>query len=98
MRWLLVASPIRTRCHHVAGRVVVVVVGGRGLDRIGPRPLQHNQAVPLQFEGGWIARQEWRLGIRRRFALNAGGWLNQTYYIRYSAQIFEAAMPADCAC
>ncbi len=25
------------------------------------------------------------------FALNAGGWLNQTYYIRYSAQIFEAA-------
>lgn len=25
------------------------------------------------------------------FALNVGGWLNQTYYIRYSAQIFEAA-------
>jgi glucan endo-1,3-alpha-glucosidase len=25
------------------------------------------------------------------FALNVGGWLNQTYYIRYSAQIFEVA-------
>ena len=25
------------------------------------------------------------------FALNVGGWLNQTYYIRYSAQMFEAA-------
>ncbi len=25
------------------------------------------------------------------FALNFGGWLNQTYYIRYTAQIFEAA-------
>ncbi len=25
------------------------------------------------------------------FALDAGGWLNQTYYIRYSAQMFEAA-------
>ena len=26
------------------------------------------------------------------FALNAGGWLNQNYYIIYSAQIFEAAV------
>ncbi|MGD0964567.1 MAG: glycoside hydrolase family 71 protein [Candidatus Acidiferrales bacterium] len=26
------------------------------------------------------------------FALDAGGWLKQTYYIRYSAQIFEAAV------
>ena len=26
------------------------------------------------------------------FALNVGGWLNQTYYIVYSAQIFEAAV------
>ncbi|HVZ83484.1 MAG TPA: endo-1,3-alpha-glucanase family glycosylhydrolase [Terracidiphilus sp.] len=25
------------------------------------------------------------------FALNAGGWLRQTYYIRYAAQMFEAA-------
>jgi len=25
------------------------------------------------------------------FALNVGGWLNQAYYIRYSAQMFEAA-------
>ncbi len=25
------------------------------------------------------------------FALDVGGWLNQTYYIRYSTQIFEAA-------
>jgi len=25
------------------------------------------------------------------FALNVGGWLNQTYYIRYSSQMFEAA-------
>jgi glucan endo-1,3-alpha-glucosidase len=25
------------------------------------------------------------------FALNVGGWLNQTYYIRYSAELFEAA-------
>lgn len=25
------------------------------------------------------------------FALNVGGWLNQTYYIKYSAQMFEAA-------
>ena len=25
------------------------------------------------------------------FALNVGGWLNQTYYIRYSAEMFEAA-------
>jgi glucan endo-1,3-alpha-glucosidase len=25
------------------------------------------------------------------FALNVGGWLNQTYYIRYSSEIFEAA-------
>jgi fibronectin type 3 domain-containing protein len=25
------------------------------------------------------------------FALNVGGWLNQTYYIRYTAQMFEAA-------
>ena len=25
------------------------------------------------------------------FALDVGGWLNQTYYIRYSAQMFEAA-------
>ena len=26
------------------------------------------------------------------FALNAGGWLHQTYYIRYAAQMFEAAL------
>jgi glucan endo-1,3-alpha-glucosidase len=26
------------------------------------------------------------------FALNAGGWLRQTYYIRYAAQMFEAAV------
>jgi glucan endo-1,3-alpha-glucosidase len=26
------------------------------------------------------------------FALNAGGWLHQTYYIRYAAQMFEAAV------
>jgi glucan endo-1,3-alpha-glucosidase len=26
------------------------------------------------------------------FALNAGGWLNQAYYIRYAAQMFEAAV------
>ena len=26
------------------------------------------------------------------FALNAGGWLNQTYYVRYAAQMFEAAV------
>jgi hypothetical protein len=26
------------------------------------------------------------------FALNAGGWLRETYYIRYSAQMFEAAL------
>jgi hypothetical protein len=26
------------------------------------------------------------------FALNAGGWLHQTYYIRYAAQMFEAAI------
>ena len=26
------------------------------------------------------------------FALNAGGWLRQTYYIRYAAQMFEAAL------
>jgi glucan endo-1,3-alpha-glucosidase len=25
------------------------------------------------------------------FALNAGGWLHETYYIRYAAQMFEAA-------
>src|SRR5580698_6109287 len=25
------------------------------------------------------------------FALNVGGWLNQSYYIVYSAQMFEAA-------
>ncbi len=25
------------------------------------------------------------------FALNVGGWLNQTYYIKYAAQMFEAA-------
>jgi glucan endo-1,3-alpha-glucosidase len=25
------------------------------------------------------------------FALNVGGWLNQTYYVRYSSQMFEAA-------
>ena len=29
------------------------------------------------------------------FALNVGGWLNQTYYIRYTAQIFEAAARLD---
>jgi hypothetical protein len=26
------------------------------------------------------------------FALNVGGWLNQNYYIVYSAQMFEAAV------
>jgi glucan endo-1,3-alpha-glucosidase len=26
------------------------------------------------------------------FALNAGGWLRETYYIRYAAQMFEAAV------
>src|SRR6202789_3224849 len=26
------------------------------------------------------------------FALNAGGWLHQSYYIRYAAQMFEAAV------
>ena len=26
------------------------------------------------------------------FALNAGGWLRETYYIRYAAQMFEAAL------
>lgn len=26
------------------------------------------------------------------FALNAGGWLHETYYIRYAAQMFEAAL------
>src|SRR5580698_8801420 len=26
------------------------------------------------------------------FALNAGGWLHQSYYIRYAAQMFEAAI------
>src|SRR5438105_2402440 len=25
------------------------------------------------------------------FALNCGGWINQTYYITYSTQLFEAA-------
>jgi hypothetical protein len=29
------------------------------------------------------------------FALNAGGWLNQPYYIRYAAQMFEAAARLD---
>jgi Glycosyl hydrolase family 71 len=36
-------------------------------------------------------KQAQSLGING-FALNAGGWLRQTYYIRYAAQMFEAAL------
>ena len=36
-------------------------------------------------------RQAQALGIDG-FALNVGGWLKQTYYIRYTSEIFEAAL------
>lgn len=36
-------------------------------------------------------RQAQAMGIDG-FALNAGGWLHQPYYIRYAAQMFEAAV------
>src|ERR1700761_6731076 len=35
-------------------------------------------------------KQAQALGIDG-FALNAGGWLRQPYYVRYAAQMFEAA-------
>jgi hypothetical protein len=39
-------------------------------------------------------RQAQSLGIDG-FALNAGGWLKQPYYVRYAAQMFEAAARLD---
>lgn len=39
-------------------------------------------------------RQAQAMGIDG-FALNAGGWLRQPYYIRYAAQMFEAALRLD---
>jgi len=63
----------------------------------------HYLVTNQDYQGDTDATQEAKIAAYEReiqqaqaagidgFALNVGGWLNQTYYIRYSAQIFEAA-------
>src|SRR5580658_1722227 len=50
-------------------------------------PTQELKIVAYQRE----IREAQAMGIDG-FALNAGGWLRQPYYIRYAAQMFEAAV------
>lgn len=53
-------------------------------------PMQEAKIAAYQRE----IREAQSLGIDG-FALNAGGWLKEPYYIRYAAQIFEAAARLD---
>jgi len=50
-------------------------------------PLQERKIAAYEQE----IKQAQSIGIDG-FALNAGGWLRETYYIRYAAQMFEAAL------
>jgi hypothetical protein len=65
--------------------------------------LAHYMVTNQDYQGDTDPTQEAKIAAYEReiqqaqavgidgFALNVGGWLNQTYYIRYTAQIFEAA-------
>ena len=64
----------------------------------------HYMLANQDYQGDSDASQELKIAAYEReireaqamgidgFALNAGGWLHQPYYIRYAAQMFEAAV------
>jgi hypothetical protein len=84
--------------------VLVIMLGGWCAPAMAQRMVfAHYMVTNQDYQGNTDPTQEAKIAAYEReiqqaqaagidgFALNVGGWLNQNYYIIYSAQIFEAA-------
>ena len=101
------ARAVRTRLSYVA-RALASLVLLWGLACVPAHAQRlvfaHYMVTNQDYQGNTDPTQEAKVAAYEReiqqaqaagidgFALNVGGWLNQTYYIVYSAQIFEAAV------
>ena len=85
--------------------VLVIMLGGWCAPALAQRMVfAHYMVTNQDYQGSSDPTQEAKIAAYEReiqqaqaagidgFALNVGGWLNQNYYIVYSAQMFEAAV------
>jgi len=96
--------PVRL-CRYVL--ILSVLIAGAATAHAQRRVFAHYMLTNQDYQADTDPTQEAKIASYQReireaqslsidgFALNAGGWLKQPYYIRYAAQMFEAAARLD---